>query len=1702
MSVYSDYNLQKSSTHDNELHSRRRKRVIDSSLADLKGYMDNQPQSFFQTSFAGNLTDQRMITIGGIDLAYLLNDFIKIDYNESTDVAKFYIDYNTFGIELGGDISSIEYLSKVRHYLDDYYGLSQSRGGSEYENVVYPPTFFHRNALSLVDDDTLWIDERLMSKYCKLNHETEKVTSNSFGLFAGWSKFILSLMNLNFYYGLKCVDDGVSDTILTPINDSFSLIGSDESSVRLCLRACEALYRKLTNNEVNVILPFMRNLHGNNRLISVGGNSYEANTTLNFKELLQITLPALRILINATNFSGDSTPVNVVLGELDQLRSDYMGPLVDWPYVSGDNFTFRDNFIYGTTGSESEILPSDTRIVTNKLIRVNPSTRYYLEVPGSYYIYEFNEFDSNGDFIFINTINKTRCYFTTGSGTNYARILIRRIDNDLCDVDDLDQDHTHFVIADQLRHGVKQVRISLDYEMKEASELTIASFHSSSDIIENDNFFSRDYTRVGGVDKEMVDITNYKEIIKLQKVLSYDMTTTEALSMGADDSDNPVCACIPHKFFPCMRLHNQATITVNRGNECCIELPQEVINDLPFFVDNVPAIYLTNEYNVAFLNIEEVNALISVIDDVMKVSRIEPLDHDSIFNASVYGVSYQEFPDNSIKSAILRSNTFVDFSTFFSGYHCEGLRPAQSISDNYIAYLSKLYSLTFDWLLKKNNLYSILTDGVQPDRGYSPTLLSYSLENLQEELAYRASLKLGLVDKLYDLQISDSNSLVKNYITDNKGGRFNDIYLYKSEILSTPPILDDPDNDRYLVITVSDRDYDWIFNDLQCSLSSNEGYVIPYLFDDRLDNSVKVKVQGSKLSYDLLLIDATNGKFYTRNDTWAQINEGTKIIFTQPSNSKVTISLYNNNFSVNGNSVTNPKFTSFNNSDNPEIITLEALGNSYIESIVIEEVKQSLGEIIWSTLCSDNDSGSAVDQLDSDCKTLINNVVSLQEGVLADQLSTIVEDYIGSLDEENLSIADVTSVINSVVHSMESRFDNEITSINDDRSYLKEMALKTKSRLASIGSRVTDSLISLKTTTGSFLNSAGSRVSSLAEKIGGAATSCGDLFSSFFGIDESERYDLGWVDSESYTDTSSLSLALGVSLDSSAILNLGKSLMSWVDKGVTWAYNSVCDFMEGTLVDGLSYSVSQSGFECIDSPAYQKKMTLGELEEYNCFVFDLINDKLSLEGDQPFTLVTQVKSVLVFYQYRYGTVYVSFAPIIYDYDITVDKSDFQLVEALISSRISVVTDYNNVVRLVNSLVPNLIQIYDFRVSNTVFPLLRIPSRDELYRNVFKGAVVSKVEQVTTVVSKYSAAAMAVSAVCLLIPGIRWFALGALAASAVVNAVSETVEKTITSNALPDVLNKAREDSSFANAQITSYELYSLNTGYDTRIFDFYNKIIERLGSNGYIHNGTGQLSVNGNYIPLCSFCSTPNFRFHIITDNERKRSTRFRLLTIAAVTLATTAACFKATKSLRLKSKHNKLLTDLHSSEMPNRSNYDSDEAYLTAKSKYKKDLSKKISKLSKIEYKLNRNVNGSSNLILSMLKSDDSETRTKLIKDSVVSSGLANASIITEELNKNNDSIRDKINDLDTQTSNSLESLKEDISNSIAGIENSIPQKINEKIDTVSINLNDNNEGMKANLLVVSNSLKDINSSMVKGNEDVLNAVVDLSTDTGTVEV
>lgn len=1439
-------------------------------LADLRDYLNSRTRDFFMTSFGGNLTDQRMITIGGVDLAFLLNDCIKLDYKEDTGSAKFYLDFLSRPFSSGDStkskISLLDLVCKHQDNVNYLYNLgyiTNNVNSHPRDNLNYSACVVPRRIFSNIDDDTLYIDERLMRHWIRLGHITEGIESSSFDLFSSISKILLSLANLCCYCYLEEVDDLVNPTVVTPTVDSFEHI-DDEQSIRLALALCDQVINHLTLGEVNLFIPFLKNKDSKgSSYLNVSGQLIGAVTEMGFKEFLQIVIPVMRILINASPISKENEGVYVGFKDgYDPQNSTTAIPAIATPMGDPHIEIFRGKI--------------DTN--ANSFMTDRPS--------GCYKFISADDYSKAKGHIYEN--NRYNCLLGSGSNTRYSDITNR----DIFQINE--------IVYDRFYHE--------DYNLKLVNDLVISTFTDSEPIV-----------------------------------------TRSPNCLEFTSSDN----------------HNTISVPIEVGN-----ILTDDINIFNIYYSPLRC-FRYNEY---------INILIENISDFICVKFIPRCESYHGYLDMQDEATFVEGYDGVIRKVIYHDYLQIDGASAGQSY-MDAMEKSVNY-ESYQNYLQRLYSITIDALLNKHSLYDFLVDSVQPSNGYSPTLLSFSLECLQSKVVEKASRKLAIIDQLKLSYSSTIDDIIINDLYINYKGDSIIIYLYKNGVFTSLPKLDGQD-DEFITIRIPISEKDELINILSSSISDGN-FKIPYLLSESAANPINIKVQGSVIYYDLLTIDASNGKFCTRSDEWAQINANTKILVSVPPRSKVSYCFYSPAYTVNGGHVDDNEGSFYNYSNSPITIELIATSNTYIKHIIIEGIGSTLSESIYSLVCNDNNDNSD-SMLDSYSNSLTSNIVEIQENIYIDQIASLVESYLSTMEQESISYSDVDSIVNSLTDNVMAGVKDTAISVPDQAVNLKNLSEKILNRCQSIKSKVKDSFFSLKASTGQFLSVAGSRVSNLTSRIGSAINGSGELFGSLFGANQVDLNPLGWSDSSNYTSTSSLALALNVSFDLPGIIKIGACVGSLINKGITWAYDKCSSFIAETINDGISYKVNHSGFECLDVPAYQKKMSLDDFANYNPFVYNHILQES--QSSDKITFVTQINSVLIFYQYYENLVYVSFAPVLYDYDLLADSSDFELLDSLVKSRIRVTEEYNELITRINGLISNLSSVFRLRGELDSLPTINVPTYDSIMKFVFKGASVSYVEKVTTTVKKYSSAVAAASAVCLLIPGIRWFALATLAVSTMVSVYSDVVEKVCTTNDLSKVLAKAAEDSTYANNEIETYELFSVNAGYDSRIFDYYNKLISKLGTLGFVSCGDGELSINGNYIPLAMTVNKPSFKFHLLTDSERDKTTTMRLLIGAGFVLGATLACFKVTSKLNLKAKENKILTNLMTLDKPNSADFDDSSSYAKALNNYKKTVSKNLRRLKRVESKLGNSIGASVTSLSILLDSDTSDANTGMIQESL--SGL-----------------------------------------------------------------------------------------------------------------
>lgn len=1091
-------------------------------------------------------------------------------------------------------------------------------------------------------------------------------------------------------------------------------------------------------------------------------------------------------------------------------------------------------------------------------------------------------------------------------------------------------------------------------------------------------------------------------------------------------------------------------------------------------LDYLVPIYYVNQYHPFMIN-----------DAIAFAKSVE----SNVSVASVANSNYELEIDRFIKDDIIFvesptkevNHIIIDSSEVRLGLDSEGFS-IKSLEGHELFYsaLSHLDALVSDSIIRNHNFYNLIVDKVVPTKGYSPTLLSYSLDSLQSKVADKATTRLAVIDSLLEVITSSVDDIFVNDLSTEP-----DSLIYYITRNSFDQVL--PDTNEFICIRVNRKDVNMYREVLETNLNTG-AITVPYVFtSESMGGNLFIQLQGNSYSDGLIAINADNGKFYCREDNkWAQVNQGTIITVSLKPGYKLNLNLYSPSVEIDGKYYDdlNPSF--INNSSSKRNVDIVFISNTYITNLNISDVTENIMTAIFDTVCTDDDQPST-NYLINYADGLVDNVASINECSLIDQLSILVEDYVKTVGEENLSISDVNSIVDSVIQSSESEFAKLKDQLGDSGIFLKKLVSSNLNNCRVVASKIKDSLINAKVTTGNFIQACGARVANLNARIQGGITGCSDLFGSLLGVNNVNDDGLGWSDSSNYSRSSSLGLALSCSYDLSGVLRVGQCLGKLIDNGITWVYNKCTDFISETFVDGVSYKVNSSGFECIDIPAYQKVMTIDQLYDYNPFMHqrfvNLINN-----GMDKFSLVTQVNTVLCFYQYANNQCFVSFSPILYDYDVTKEKDDYNLLQAIVKSRIKVISDYNLLIDTLKSINDQLSREFYYIVSVDSGMKLSVPDANDLYKLVMKGATVSYTEKTTTNVKKYCATAAAIAGVCLLIPGVRWFAAAALAVTAVVALFSEVVEETLTTEKIDKVMEKAATDSSYANTNIETYELLSLNTGYDTRVFDLYNKIINSLGRNNLVHCGDGNLSLEGNYLPLAEFISTPTFKFHLLTDDERTKATRLRLLIIGAAITACALSAFKVTRGLRLSAKKNKLTAKLYTAAAPNPDDMkylDSSNDYLKDVETYKRGVAKTVRKLARVEKKLGQTPGATASLLSILMSTDTGKQVKESISSSVseqsssvISNIIATSNLINnnhsnslEAYNNSTKSINDNLINNQNAMNSTITQLEARLNAILSRLELSSIESIN-KISKVNSDLQSTNDDVKAELTNVLNSL------------------------------
>lgn len=587
-----------------------------------------------------------------------------------------------------------------------------------------------------------------------------------------------------------------------------------------------------------------------------------------------------------------------------------------------------------------------------------------------------------------------------------------------------------------------------------------------------------------------------------------------------------------------------------------------------------------------------------------------------------------------------------------------------------------------------------------------------------------------------------------------------------------------------------------------------------------------------------------------------------------------------------------------------------------------------LQAVLKSKLAANSTEG---DSTETDVVTQnVSDYVSRMVDVYGDYSATIIEaDMTNVIDEiaesnPDISLADATAVIQSKADQVQAEMTNNGVIIDavekagtiSSRLQDKVVAAAAKAKTSTVAI-ITDSYAKF----GKISNGISTKVSAFASKLYSVANDIGQSVIKMFGTGTEVQKD-NWNGSGNITNRSNLSLAFDINFPDLNVVGAAKAAVSVVSTVAEKIYDKCANFVKKTFQDGVSFKVNESGYETLDCPAYSEVMTLTDFRAIYGSLATYLETYRTQTQLENVTFVTQMNTEIIFIQLHADNYVKIICNPLIDIEDTKDvnlESDLDFLDRMLAAIERAVDDYNIVADRLNSLFSILDATFRNLVNNAAQFNHITFDKSKQYSTVFAGAKVSTKEKAAKGWKIFGWVTAAVGAV-LCCTGIASGAGAALiGAGAALVATGYAVEEAGKTSELNEVIKKAREDTAFANAEITSAELLGVWNSCPVEVGQLYLFVLPMVFEGGFVHPGNGRLLEDGRYIPCAIFSGFPSLKYSLVTDDERAKQTRRGLLTIAAVVIGTIVAARLATRKARAKKKYKKVCAEQWALENPSR---------------------------------------------------------------------------------------------------------------------------------------------------------------------------------------
>lgn len=583
-------------------------------------------------------------------------------------------------------------------------------------------------------------------------------------------------------------------------------------------------------------------------------------------------------------------------------------------------------------------------------------------------------------------------------------------------------------------------------------------------------------------------------------------------------------------------------------------------------------------------------------------------------------------------------------------------------------------------------------------------------------------------------------------------------------------------------------------------------------------------------------------------------------------------------------------------------------------TLLINDEEVPLGEaVLYNKLM--NRSASEINPDDPN-ESALSEYVSNMINIYGDYTQTMIENdmtnVIDEIAESNpeISLSDATALIQSKVDQVQADISGD--------PVISDLVTSTQTISSRLQAKIVDAAKKAKTTSvaiisdayskfGAITNGVSTKVSAFASRLKSCAYDLANAVVNMFGTGTEITKD-NWSGSGNITNRSNLSLAFDINFPDADVIGAAKVACNVVGKVATKIYDKCANYVKKTFKDGVSFKINQAGYETLDCPAYAEIITLDEFRSRFVTLATYL-ESYRQEMDVPnITFVTQMNTNIIFIQLHadnYVKIVVNPLIDIEDTSAVKPESDLDFLDMILNAIERSVADYIVVCEKMNILINTLSQhYYELVISGNVFDTSVTFDRTKTYETVFAGAKVSTKEKKAKGWKIFGWFTAAVGAVLCCTGIASGVGAALMVGGASMIAAGAAIEASGQSKELQQVLKKAREDTAFANAEITSAELLGVWNSCPTQIGQMYLHLLPICFEGGYVHPGNGKLLSDDRYIPCAIFAGFPQLKYSLVTDEERAKETRKGLITITAVVVGTLVAARLATRKIRAKKKY------------------------------------------------------------------------------------------------------------------------------------------------------------------------------------------------------